>query len=117
MINNEFVRDESRKQKLSSVNHFAMFRWREDQVVFPTQSAWFGTYDGDGHITKLRDTDMYKEDWLGLRKLDEEGKLHFYSGSGGHMSLDEFSAKRMLVPMMLGKKGTDLYHDSYDWNV
>jgi hypothetical protein len=36
MINNEFVRDESRKQKLTSVNHFAMFRWREDRVVFPS---------------------------------------------------------------------------------
>jgi len=37
----------------------------------------------------LRDREMYKEDWLGLKRLDEKGGLVFKSTPGGHMDLNE----------------------------
>ena len=57
-----------------------MFRWRQDEVVYPSESAWFGSYNESGDVIDVKDTDLWNEDWLGLKQLDEEGKLHFYSG-------------------------------------
>jgi palmitoyl-protein thioesterase len=33
----------------------------------------------------LRDQPLYKEDWLGLKRLDEAGGLFFESAPGEHM--------------------------------
>jgi palmitoyl-protein thioesterase len=31
---------------------------------------------------------LYKEDWIGLRKLDESGRIDFAACPGQHMQLD-----------------------------
>jgi hypothetical protein len=33
----------------------------------------------------MKETDQYKEDWIGLRTLDAKGKLKFGSCPGEHM--------------------------------
>ncbi|GAA51831.1 palmitoyl-protein thioesterase [Clonorchis sinensis] len=51
---------------------------------------WFGYFD-DMSLDKfhgLKETEMYKKDWLGLKRLDESGRLHF---------LEPYSKKRMKV--------------------
>ena len=35
----------------------------------------------------LLETQLYKEDWIGLKTMDEAGKLHFYDIPGGHLQL------------------------------
>ena len=35
----------------------------------------------------MRDLDIYKEDWIGLKQLDERGDLHFRNCPGNHMNL------------------------------
>jgi palmitoyl-protein thioesterase len=35
----------------------------------------------------MKDQDMYKQDWIGLRGLDEKGGLTFESCPGEHMDL------------------------------
>ncbi|KAH0167125.1 hypothetical protein KCU67_g4021, partial [Aureobasidium melanogenum] len=37
----------------------------------------------------LKDRDIYKEDWIGLKYLDRKGALEFRNASGGHMDLTE----------------------------
>ena len=41
----------------------------------------------------MRDTDLYKEDWIGLKELDEGGRLVLNSVPGRHMN---FSLKWLL---------------------
>ncbi|KAG0153565.1 hypothetical protein PDIDSM_2219 [Penicillium digitatum] len=90
-INNErAVKNETYKKNLVSLNRFAMFMFEEDTVAIPKQSALFSEVNAtSGEVTALRERPIYKEDWLGLKQLDEQGKLDFKTAPGQHMQLSE----------------------------
>ena len=47
----------------------------------------------------LRDLSLYQEDWLGLRHLDEEGRLHMLEMSGDHMDFQwEWYIENIVIP-------------------
>ena len=50
-----------------------------DTIIVPRESSWFGFYadNSTSEIVPLRQSDLYKQDRLGLRALDRAGKLHF----------------------------------------
>ncbi|PYI26528.1 alpha/beta-hydrolase [Aspergillus indologenus CBS 114.80] len=89
-VNNERdVKNETYKENLSSLEKFVMLMFEEDGVVHPKESAWFAEVDADGVVVGLRDRQIYKEDWLGLRELDEKGALVFRTVPGRHMEIGE----------------------------
>ena len=90
-VNNEReVKNETYKTNMKRLESFVMYMFEEDTVVIPKQSAWFGGYnETEEKEVKLKDRKIYKEDWLGLRWLDERGRLHFERTGGKHMQLDE----------------------------
>ncbi len=53
-------------------------------AVVPRDSAWFYFYNGSALLT-LEEQPIYKEDWIGLRRLDEAGGLIFERAPGEHM--------------------------------
>ena len=63
-----------------------MFKWNDDRVVHPKESEWFGYYNEYHETINLRDSPDYVNDLIGLRTLDEAGKLYFYSNAGDHMN-------------------------------
>jgi palmitoyl-protein thioesterase len=72
------------------LDNFVMYVFADDETVIPKESGWFAYTNGtDGEVTQLRDRKIYKEDWIGLRKLDEKGGLHFETTEGGHMTLGD----------------------------
>lgn len=90
-INNEReLKNVLYKSNLESLNRFGMFMFSEDTTSVPKESAWFAEVNQtSGEITTLRDRSIYKEDWLGLRSLDEQNKLDFKTVPGPHMALTE----------------------------
>ncbi|OOF94269.1 hypothetical protein ASPCADRAFT_19244, partial [Aspergillus carbonarius ITEM 5010] len=89
-INNERpVKNATYKENLGKLNTFVMYMFGGDKMVHPKESSWFGEVDGQGEGVELRDTEVYKEDWLGLRGLDEKGGLVFRTLEGGHMDVGE----------------------------
>lgn len=88
--NERAVKNASYKQNLGTLNRLAMYMFRDDTIVHPKESAWFAEVDvASGVVTPLRERAIYKEDWLGLKGLDEKGALEFGTLSGDHMQLDE----------------------------
>lgn len=89
-INNEReVKNETYKQNLMKLNKFVMFMFGEDRTVVPKESAFFTEVNGTtGEQTLLKDREMYKQDWLGLKALDERGALEYRTTPGRHMELD-----------------------------
>jgi len=89
-INNENSKNQQYKNNLISLNNLVLFEFSEDTVVVPKESEWFGYYaDGDlSHIIPVQDQRIYKEDWIGLKTLDEKGKLQFLKCPGEHMQID-----------------------------
>ena len=95
-INNEREMKNSKyKARLETLNRFAMFMFDEDTVAIPKESAIFAEVNiTSGTVTPLQERPIYKEDWLGLKKLDEQGRLDFKSVPGQHMHLTDKILKR-----------------------
>ena len=92
-VNNERdVKNATYRENLMKLEKFVMYMFSEDTTVVPKESAYFddvvGT-DDEATIIKLRDRDLYKEDWLGLKELDKKGKLEFKLAEGGHMAISD----------------------------
>ncbi|KAF9957020.1 hypothetical protein BGZ72_002258 [Mortierella alpina] len=95
-INNELViKNSTYAKRLSSINKMVMFMFKDDITVKPKETAWFGFEDENGAIIDLEDQDQYKQDWLGLKTMDNAGKLVFDLLEGEHMqfSLEDFTEK------------------------
>jgi len=88
-INNE--RDEKNPKyadNIAALSNFVMWMFEDDTTVVPRETAWFDEVNGTDRIP-LRERQLYKEDWLGLKRLDEKGGLRFRSITGEHMQLTE----------------------------
>jgi len=90
-INNEkAVKNESYAINLSSLENFVMVKHNQDSMVEPRESGHFEFYyPGQADVLQpLRESPIYTEDRIGLKALDEAGKLHFLAVEGNHL---EFS--------------------------
>jgi len=90
-INNEkAVKNESYAVNLASLENFVMVKHNQDSMVEPRESSHFEFYvPGQADVLQpLRETPLYTEDRIGLKALDESGRLHFLTVEGNHL---EFS--------------------------
>ena len=99
-INNEGPeKNESYKENLAALDNLVLVHFTEDTIVDPKQSEAFGwfspedktvmvpvrvgvTENGDSIANILyfvQNTTLYTEDWIGLKTLDQQGKLQFMS--------------------------------------
>lgn len=90
-INNERkVKNSTYRENLMKLNRFGMFMFEDDITAVPKESAWFAEVNmTSGEVTPLRERQLYKDDWLGLKVLDEQGKLDFETVPGEHMRLTD----------------------------
>lgn len=90
-INNEKeVKVARYAEKIAALEKFVMYVFEDDATVVPKETGWFAEVNAtSGAVTSLRDRKMYKEDWLGLKKLDEKGGLVFKNTTGKHMELSD----------------------------
>lgn len=90
-INNERrEKNDTYKANMKKLRKFAMFMFAEDTTVVPKESAFFSEVNTTSEEeTKLQEREIYKEDWIGLRFLDEERRLEFRIAEGGHMQLND----------------------------
>ena len=90
-VNNERTRkNETYRRNMLMLEKFAMYIFSDDQTVIPKETAWFAEVNSTtGVVTLLRDRDLYREDWLGLRVLDDQARLDFEMVKGGHMELTD----------------------------
>ncbi|XWX01152.1 hypothetical protein V2A60_009177 [Cordyceps javanica] len=89
-VNNERPdKNPAYRDNLARLANFVMFLFEDDTMVHPRESSWFGEVTADGESVPLRERRMYKEDWLGLRELDERGGLVFRSITADHMQIPE----------------------------
>jgi palmitoyl-protein thioesterase len=97
-VNNErAVKNTTYAENIAKLNKFVMYMFADDKTVIPKQSAWFAEYNKTSKVvTPLAERKMYKEDWIGLRKLAEKDGLVFDLLQGEHMRFSEKDLKRVL---------------------
>eukprot|EP00192_Tetraselmis_astigmatica_P013340 CAMPEP_0117672658 /NCGR_PEP_ID=MMETSP0804-20121206/14026_1 /TAXON_ID=1074897 /ORGANISM="Tetraselmis astigmatica, Strain CCMP880" /LENGTH=335 /DNA_ID=CAMNT_0005481283 /DNA_START=30 /DNA_END=1038 /DNA_ORIENTATION=+ len=85
-INNERpAKNSTYAAKLQELERLVLVRFTKDQTVVPRDSAWFSWWGDDGTMVGMEDTPLYKEDWIGLRALDEAGRVERMDCEGEHM--------------------------------
>lgn len=109
-INNENAdtRKESYKTNMISLERLVLIKFTEDFIVVPQESSWFsyypwGTLD-TSKIQAMNETQLYREDWIGLRTLDEAGKVVLKECPAMHMKFTmEYFRTEVLDPYLLPK--------------
>merc|ERR1711970_640485 len=81
----------SYRTNLMKLENFVMVKHNLDSMVSPPESSWFGFFEtGSNHdIVGMTETDVYKEDGLGLAQMQRDGKLHFYELNTDHLAFTD----------------------------
>ena len=100
MLNNEYeVKDEEIYKRFTSLEKVKLIKSREDSVIVPRESCWFAFYDHEGkNIIPLEESDFFIKDYIGLRKLIEEGKVIFTEFAEEHVLYHIKEYKDEIVP-------------------
>lgn len=85
-IENRNQRNTTYRDNVLSVNNFVAVHSPLDQVVVPNQSSEFGFYAANSTTTlvPLRESEQYLGDWIGLRTLDKQNRLHIFQAMVQH---------------------------------
>jgi palmitoyl-protein thioesterase len=102
-INSDITINPTYKENIMKLNNLVLVMFAEDTVVVPKESSWFGFFP-DNDLSKIipyNQTQLYIEDRIGLKSLDEAGKLKFDSCPGNHMkfTMDWFT-QHVTVPYL-----------------
>ena len=103
-INNEVdEKNPDYKERMENLVNFVMVMFNQDDIVDPPQSAHFEFYapGQDREVQQLNQSLIYAQDWLGLKTLDEAGKLHFFAVDGKHVQIDYEWVAKNIVPFLL----------------
>ena len=74
----------------------------KDIVVIPRETSHFGFYrDGTNNpVVQMEETNLYEDDLLGLKKMNEDGKIHRYIHEGHHMSFSDEFFLEYIIPFL-----------------
>lgn len=98
------VKNRLYKKNLNKLEKFVMVKFEQDTMIVPKETAWFEFHDSANatRIQPLRESDTYKEDWLGLKTMDNANKLVFLSWKGDHLQWDdETFVKDIVKPYLM----------------
>lgn len=107
-INNEKqTKNASYAVNLATLENFVMVKHNQDTMVEPVETEHFEYYlPGQSDvILPLRESPIYVEDRIGLKALDEAGKLHFLNVEGGHLHFTKEWFVDQIINVFLGGDG------------
>jgi len=97
------IKNQLYKQNMQKLEHFVMEYSTIDEIIIPYQSGAFGTYalNSEKKIVPLNQSDLYANDYLGLRYLDERSRLHIYATQCEHTHYTEKDCKHYFTQFTL----------------
>uniref|UniRef100_A0A5B7BVT0 Putative palmitoyl-protein thioesterase 1 n=1 Tax=Davidia involucrata TaxID=16924 RepID=A0A5B7BVT0_DAVIN len=103
-LNNEVTnrRNSTYKERFASLENLVLIMFEQDTVLIPKETSWFGYYPNGSWATILpaEETTLYTEDWIGLKTLDEAGKVKFINVSGEHLHISRSDMENHIVPYL-----------------
>uniref|UniRef100_A0A182W825 Palmitoyl-protein thioesterase 1 n=1 Tax=Anopheles minimus TaxID=112268 RepID=A0A182W825_9DIPT len=102
-INNERYINERYAENLRKLNKFVMVKFNQDTIVQPLETQWFGYYipGQDKETQQLNETDLYIQDLIGLKEMDEDNKIVFLECEGNHLQFTkEWFREKLFVYLM-----------------
>lgn len=105
-LNNEAGTDEAKaaiKERVTNLNGAMLVMFTEDSVVYPKESEWFQQLEADDMVTPqpLADSAFWQDDYIGLRALDEAGKVDWISIVGDHLQFSQSDIDNTFIPFLM----------------
>ncbi|KAF2887863.1 hypothetical protein ILUMI_18310 [Ignelater luminosus] len=102
-INNEKYINQTYIKNLQLLENFVMVKYENDTGVIPKESSWFGFYkEGQSiQVESLYESELYITDRLGLKQMNEAGKLHLLSNDWQHTQFYEDWFKEYIIDKFL----------------
>ncbi|GAV90318.1 Palm_thioest domain-containing protein, partial [Cephalotus follicularis] len=103
-LNNELPnkRNAKYKERFTSLQNLVLILCEQDLSIIPKETAWFGFFPDGAFkpVIPYNQTKLYTEDWIGLKTLDDAGRVHFISVPGAHAVLSLEEVKKHVVPYL-----------------
>ncbi|WOL10216.1 palmitoyl-protein thioesterase 1-like [Canna indica] len=116
-LNNELPneRNSTYKDRFSSLQNLILIMFEDDTVLIPRETSWFGYYAYGSFNTILppQQTALYIEDWIGLKTLDDAGRVKYISVGGNHLKISESDMKKHIVPYLVEKPDMTISNSMY----
>lgn len=87
-INNEGpVKNASYAENLAKLENLVLVKHAQDMMIEPKETAHFEFYmpGSENEILPLKESPLYTEDRIGLKALDESGRITFLEVEGDHL--------------------------------
>ena len=79
-----------------------LVKFLDDITVYPKESEWFQELNDDMTAIKpIEESDFYKNDYIGLKQLDEAKKIQRVALPGGHLQFTQEQITDIFVPFLL----------------
>lgn len=99
-INNEKTKNMTYYEKFSSLNQVLLIKFTLDKTIYPKESEWFEYLDEKDNLVSLYDSPFYKDDYIGLRYLNENGRVRFIEWEHEHAKFTLNDVKRDILPYL-----------------
>lgn len=99
-LNNERNFSQQSKDRMQQLQALVLVKYTKDHVIYPNESEHFGYYADKTQTTmvKMADTELYKKDLLGLKALNDAGKIFFYNSPHDHLGMTLEEVHQFIFP-------------------
>lgn len=87
-------------RNLQALKRFVLVKYANDISVIPNESAHFGFCDRNGKALRMEETELFQQDRLGLKKMQDERKLIRLNAPMEHLELDERWFRENILPIL-----------------
>jgi palmitoyl-protein thioesterase len=100
-LNNEkSEKNDEYKQRFTLLEKVVLIKFSKDTMILPKETAWFQFYDENNVVIDLSASEFYQSDFIGVRKLNEEEKIHFVELEGNHLHFDYDDVNSFMLPAL-----------------
>ncbi|XP_059633858.1 uncharacterized protein LOC132276449 [Cornus florida] len=116
-LNNEIngSRNSTYRERFTSLDNLVLIMHEQDSVLVPKETSWFWYYPDGSKDTVLpaNQTSLYTEDWIGLKTLDDAGKVTYLSVPGEHANMSFSDMQTYIVPYINGSISLSMVESSF----
>ncbi len=101
-LNNEKAenRTASINNRFTALTGALLIMFSNDTMIYPKETAWFHELQADGSILPVEQTEFYQKDYIGLRALNEAGKVKFVEFDGDHLQFTYQQIENVIAPFL-----------------
>ncbi len=101
-LNNErSAKNQTYRDQILKLEKVVLTMFEQDTMIFPKETAWFGFYNNDkSSVLNVTQTDLYNQDFIGVRQLMQDGKIQFVSLPGDHLRFEHTDIDEYFIPAL-----------------